>query len=475
MRSSRTIALALALTGPGPAAGAVLSVENRSPAVADLTGVEITNGQDDFGDAATVVVTVRLRALAPADLLVTVDAQQTIALVQQVVNDSDLPWTAVRDELLRDSAGGPRSSDGVDGLSFQELNAERMLTASAFSTVRVAEEGLRDALIFAGGTVDVAGGDEQHLPIAVDQFPIPDGGGAAFILRVVPVQCSLAMLVDADRDGLCDFPPGKTVVRGPMVVHPATPIGFSGTTLVEMDHLLVQPGALLEARADTLRRLELRALGGAIESDGTLDLDAGDDLLLTARRGAVALRGTSQLAAADLLRVRGDAGIAIDAGSALDGANKIELSAQGPGGGIMVRGARLGGRQIAVTSRLATSVPTGAKAVTLTNGATLVSEPSGTASAGNVTVRATLGTDPSGTPAIGVGNGAAIVSARNVVLATQRAGESVCLGANVSLEAAGGTGFVDVAGVRGDTIAADGVTLFGVVRPADGVDAGSCP
>lgn len=294
------------------------------------------------------------------------------------------------------------------------------------------------------------------------------------------------VLVDSDGDGWCELPDLKTVIRGTLRIPAGVTLEFRGAgyTTIEADAIIIEAGGGLVADLTAVGNLTLVALKGDIVNRGTLDLSVGRDLTLKSAQGSVDLGGDVRLAAANRLTLVAPHGnvwlqptILPPSGFAAMGGNRVDLTAQGSKGTIVVARARIGSRRVTLEGSQAT-VATGAKGVEVTDGALVTTDPSRTglaSSAGDVTLRGTLGVPPTAPAGVMVTGHATIDSGRNVVVATRQPGEPACLGGGAVLEANGGKGLVYLTGVR-DAVRTDGTVAFrGQVRGSEKLVAGPCP
>ena len=285
------------------------------------------------------------------------------------------------------------------------------------------------------------------------------------------------VLPDDDGDGFCDWPIGKTDLPGTLVISPATPIEFRGTTIVEADSIVIEDEAVVVGDPATLRSLTLTAKKGGLTSHGTLDIGASDDLYVNASAGDIDLDGTTRLSAGDQLQIAAKLGSvrlapAVDPTQAfaLFARNRLGIRARGANGSIRLVQALAASRRIDLDTSTNLAV-TGVKVLSVTDGSSLVTDPALTGIPGGLDVTFTS------TGQTVLARQTTVDSARNVRFATKRAGDDVCLSNDIALVARtplGALGLIDLTGVKG-TVFDDGTTGF-LGRVVGGPPvAGTCP
>jgi cysteine-rich repeat protein len=284
---------------------------------------------------------------------------------------------------------------------------------------------------------------------------------------------SALRLPDEDGDGLCEWPAGKAVLGGTLRFDAGTPLEFTGSTLVEADAIVVEPGGRLAADPATARRLALVALTGDVRSAGTLDLRVSDDLVLTAKTGAILLDGVATtLTASDRIEMGARGGtLRVGSRSAVPAfvtaGSRIELVARGATGDVEVTRARIQAPQIGVDARRR-STRAATKRILLRDAAlvtdTLV--PGAHTSVGNLTL---VGGGPI------VLEGSILQALRRLQIDTREPDADLCLAATSVLEAASAAapGQVDLRNVRGRALDDGTTTVIGLLRGA--LELGECP
>ncbi len=272
-------------------------------------------------------------------------------------------------------------------------------------------------------------------------------------------------LDDADGNGLCDFPDGKTHLHGVLRFSGEDRVEFHGDTIVEADRIVIEPGALLHGEPTTLDTLTMVAVLDDLASAGTLDLRAYDDLLLTAR-GTIVLTGPTVLGALDrvLIDARGGGVSLVPTGLSpgpptVFGGRRIDVRAKGAEGVIELLGAGLASRRVELDAVANLSV-IGAKELVLRDGTLLTTDPArtGVGPASDVLLAIT--------GPMTVGPGALVDSGRNVRLSTKRRTDDACLFAASRVEARDPfdrAGRIYLTGVRGAVRTVGTVELDGQV------------
>jgi hypothetical protein len=271
-------------------------------------------------------------------------------------------------------------------------------------------------------------------------------------------------LVDTDGNGRVEFPRGKTVFPCALVFDDETPIEFVETTLVEAPYVRVTPRAQLYGDPARLRSLGLVALQGDVTSQGTVDVQASDDVTLRALRGSLVLGESTRIVAADRLRVEAKQGSIALAGPACDpegpltlvGGQRVDLTAKGAAGSVEVAGARIGGRRVTVDTRASVS-RVDPKEVRITDCAVLTTAPQRTGVAGSPGDVAVLATG-----SVFVEGGSVLDSGRNLKVTSRGPGAGLCLSGASTLRAQapdGRAGRLDLRGVLG-RVRDDATTTF---------------
>jgi len=283
---------------------------------------------------------------------------------------------------------------------------------------------------------------------------------------------------DANGDGCCEFPAGKTALNGSLVVAAGTCVEFSGKTTVDVDTILVEEGGVLVATAANAERLTLIARTGDLVTRGTLDLHVDDDLVLEAKQGSINLLGPTSLDAADRMKIQAHLRSITIAPPVVDpdgpftvfAEGALDIFARGLEGNLTISRARIGSRRLKVSTR-STSPRVGPKLLLVNEGAVLS------------TNLARLGLERGSVADVRVeGRGPIVISGnveldsgRNVRIQTARSGEDLCLVDGVRLEARDARGRsrrIDLRSVRGRVVD-DGTTTFdGAIRGE--VETGPC-
>jgi hypothetical protein len=284
-------------------------------------------------------------------------------------------------------------------------------------------------------------------------------------------------LEDVDRNGYCEFPSGKTHLKGTLVFDATNPVEFVGNTIVEADAIVVRPDGRLSGDPRFLRSLTMVAYKTGILSLGTVELVATDDVLVRALgSGSVELRGRTALWASDRVLVESAREAVVLAPPALDdlhpvlrGGNRVDVLARGTNGRVTIERSTFASRRVTVSTRANVSV-VGAKFLEILDGSVLTTDPLRTKLAGSPSEVFLTATGP-----IRVID-SELDSGTDVRIATSRLGDDVCFGGGSRVEAIRPNGqpkLIDLTAVRG-TVREDGTTQFlGTLRGT--VVPGPCP
>lgn len=285
---------------------------------------------------------------------------------------------------------------------------------------------------------------------------------------------------DADGDGFCEFPDRKTRLPGTLRFTAATPVRFRANAIVSADAIVVESGAVLVGEAATLRSLSLIALAGDLEVAGTLAVGVGDDVDLLAPQGSVRVTGEVQLDAVEnVVLEAGDGDVVLTPAGApmpdvfpLRGGAIVALRAKRRAGSgeIRIENVHAAGRRIEIDGR-AQRTSAGTVDVTIRGDVVLSTDPADTRVPGNGDVRIVAG------GRVRIADGVVLDSVRNVKVQTRAAGQHLCLGGGVVLEAVAANGAPRVlllSAVRG-TVYDDGTTTFTGTLAVRDLVTGSCP
>lgn len=274
----------------------------------------------------------------------------------------------------------------------------------------------------------------------------------------------------------CPFPAGKRRIPGDLIVAAGAGLCLGGPKhLIEPDAFYVNPDATWTASG--ARTIEVRTFVGDLTVDGSADLAVTDDVTLRGLFGRVDLRGPTRVAAGDRVQVIG-ARDGITLGVAREPADddifptdvrapRIDLTARGADGAIVLESARLAGRFITIDTRASLS-RVGEKGVVVGFASLLTTDPADTgdpAGTGDIRIESTGD--------VRIERRARLDASRNIRIATRRPSDRLCLEGGVVLEANDGAGRIDLSGVQGG-VYDDGTTTFHGVVMGD-VRQGFCP
>jgi len=275
------------------------------------------------------------------------------------------------------------------------------------------------------------------------------------------------VLVDADGNGLCEWPSGTTSFTGTLTFLEETPCEFLEAPRIEAGSLIVEPGGRLVAVPAGARDVTLVTIDDLIAL-GTLDVGVVDDIVLQATRGSIHLVGPMALEAADRVLIEAHEGDVTLAPPVLDPndpfadlftilARTMSILAEGPDGSVSISRARLGARKVEV-STWSTVAEVGPKTLHVRDGAVLTTDLERTGLGGTTVSDVLL---RSRGPIV-VSGGVDLDSSRHVLIETAQAGDDLCLADGVRLEARSPLGSerrIDLLEVRGRVLD-DGTTTF---------------